>query len=377
MKQKISFQIELPYSKKRVQSWLNAFPIGPQGKSQLLDGPSHSTIVHEWIDDFGRYSKEAAEKSLRDRHTQMKYDLQVIDRYPMRPLKIAIAGCSGLIGSRLEAFLLAGGHQVTPIVRQKNRSGIYWNPSLHEIESEKLEGIDVIINLAGENIGEGRWSSEKMQAILESRVFAAETLKKGVASLKCPPELYLSASAIGYYAPSESPIDENAPKGEHFLSKVVELWERAAKQMNVRRQVFMRFGVVLSNRGGALKELILPFKLGLGARVGSKNQYMSWITIDDLIYNCYHTIHTHSLKGAVNFVAPEATTMEQLAATIGNELKKPNLLAIPDLPLKLLLGSQKAQEMLLVSHHIKPEKLLSSSAFFYYPTLQEALSHLI
>ncbi|MFV0339066.1 MAG: TIGR01777 family oxidoreductase [Parachlamydiaceae bacterium] len=278
-------------------------------------------------------------------------------------MQIAIAGASGLVGSALVPFLEKGDHVVIPLKRESDQ--LY---HLHDLTP------DVVINLSGENIA-SRWSEEKKKKIRDSRVRTTEMLAREAATSKNPPKLFLNASAIGYYGNREEvTLDESASKGSGFLSDVVEAWERALQPLKAAkiRTVAMRFGVVLSQEGGALAKMLTPFKLGMGGPVGSGKQFMSWIAIDDILGAIHHAITEERLEGAVNFVAPHPERNGDFVKTLGAVLGRPAIVPMPEWSVKLLFG-EMGQEILLSGAKVEPKKLLDSGYPFLYPDLNSAL----
>lgn len=310
------------------------------------------------------------------RHSVTKSDLEA--HKGVGKMKILIAGATGLVGSALVPFLTTGGHEVSILSRKESSEGIYWNPEKNILPKEKLENFDVIINLAGENIA-GRWTEKKKQKIKDSRIQSTGFLAKAMAELQNPPKTFINASAIGYYGiNAKGSVNENSPNGDGFLAEVCKEWEAAAlpAQQAGIRTVFTRFGIILSARGGALATMLIPFKLGLGGRVGSGKQWMSWIAIDDVIHAIYHVMINPDLKGAVNFTTPNPVQNEEYTKTLGKVLQRPTLFPLPAFIAKFLLG-EMAEELLLVSVKAEPERLQKSNYSFLFPKLKDALTHLL
>lgn len=297
-------------------------------------------------------------------------------------MKVLIAGSSGFIGESLVSYLQGAGHEVYRLVRQGplDDHHILFDPMMEKIDEERVEGFDVVVNLCGDNVGNARWTKHKKERILESRVHTTRFLAKVLSRLKRPPSIFLSASAIGYYGNSgDFVIQEGAKAGQGFLPSVCEAWEAAteeAEEVGIR-VVTLRFGIVLSPKGGALARMLLPYRLGLGGVIGSGSQYMSWIALDDLLGAIVHIINTDSLSGPVNFVAPYPVTNYEFTKTLGVELKRPTYLPLPEAMAKLVFGKEPAEEMLLASCRVKPLRLLESGYKFIYPRLDEALHHML
>ncbi len=310
------------------------------------------------------------------RHTQLMKDMKA--HKGVAAMKIAIAGSSGLIGTALKDFLTTGGHDVIPLVRD-NQDGIHWDPKNKQIDAAKLEGFDAVVNLSGENIVSSRWTDKQKRKIRSSRVestrFLAETIKK----LSSPPKVLINASAIGYYGHVEKgKVTESYLSGEGFLASVCEEWEAATECLMGEqiRIVNPRIGVALSPKGGALAKMLTPFKLGLGGVIGSGDQFMSWIDIEDLIRAFYFCLLTDSIHGPVNLTAPNPVTNKTFTKTLGRILKRPTIFPMPALIARLAFG-EMADEMLLRGAPVVPEKLLSAGFRFEYQTLEDSLKHLL
>jgi uncharacterized protein len=296
-------------------------------------------------------------------------------------MHILVTGASGLIGSALVSSLTAAGYSVTRLVRRPPQSGekaVRWDPLTGFIDASALEGLDGVVHLAGESIDE-RWTAAKKVSIRDSRVKGTEVLCEALAQLASPPKVLVSASAIGYYGDRGEEIlrEESAP-GSGFLAEVCRAWEAAtepARQAGLRT-VQLRFGVVLSPAGGALAKILPPFRLGLGGVLGSGRQYMSWIALDDAIGAIQQAIVTDNLQGPTNAVAPEAVTNQEFTHTLGKILRRPTVVPLPAFAARLMFG-EMADALLLASARVQPAKLLAVGYRFRYPTLAEALRHLL
>ncbi len=297
-------------------------------------------------------------------------------------MKILITGSTGLVGSELVLAMRDRGHQVIRLVRQEDQAGegcILWDPEHHEIDIADFEGFDAVINLAGENISTGRWTPEKKKKILNSRVIGTHMLSELLRMLSSPPKVFISASAIGIYGNrGDEVLDESSPPGAGFLAEVCKKWEEAARPAQEKgiRVLLMRMGVVLSEKGGALGKMLLPFKLGAGGVIGSGNQYTSWISIDDLIGAFLHVMSNESLSGPVNVVAPQPVTNRAFTKALGKILSRPTILPLPAFAAKMIFG-EMAEELLLSSTRALPKKLQDSGYSFLYPDLASALKHLL
>jgi len=287
-------------------------------------------------------------------------------------MKILVAGSSGLIGKALVSSLVAQGHQVVRLVRRQGEpNAIHWNPAEGVLNPADIEGFDAAINLAGENVAEGRWTEQRKRGILNSRVQATQLLSTTLSRLQNKPKVLINASAIGFYGDCGAKIvDEMSPVGQGFLADVCQKWEAAAEpavQAGIR-VVFTRFGVVLSKEGGALATMLTPFKWGLGGKIGSGHQFMSWVAIEDVV-GAIHFVLTHEgLQGPVNVNAPNPVTNEEFTKLLGKALHRPTFFSLPAFAAKLAFG-QMADEMLLASARVEPRRLLESGYVFMYPHL--------
>ncbi len=296
-------------------------------------------------------------------------------------MKIVVSGATGLVGSALTPVLASLGHDIVPLVRRQPAAGelvLAWDPERSMIDRDGLEGIDVVIHLAGENVF-GRWSAAKKQRIRESRVQGTRLLSDALAGLTRPPQALLAASAIGYYGDrGDEAVSEWSAPGEDFLAYVSRDWEgatTAAARAGIR-VVNMRFGVVLTTAGGALAKMLPAFRLGLGGRVGSGNQYLSWIALDDALNAIVHLLATSRLAGPANLTAPSPVTNREFARTLGKVLGRPAVLAVPAFALRLAFGSEGAA-MLQSGQRVLPGCLLASGFHFRFDTVEPALRHLL
>ncbi len=298
-------------------------------------------------------------------------------------MKFIITGSTGLVGTALVSLLESEGHQVSRLVRGKPRAGtseIEWHPNQNSvINREALEGHDAAIHLAGESVAEGRWTPEKKRRIRESRVKGTSLLAATLGQLKRPPRVLASASAIGFYGDrGDEVLDEASAPGNGFLADVCREWEAATASAEAAgiRVAHLRFGVVLSERGGALAKLLTPFKLGAGGKLGSGKQWMSWIAIDDAIAAIYKVVGADDVKGAVNIVAPNPVTNADFTETLGRVLERPTFFSVPAFAARLAFG-EMADEALLASQRVLPDKLKRHGFEFQYPQLDAALRHLL
>lgn len=300
-------------------------------------------------------------------------------------MRIAIAGSTGLVGSALISFWSKAGHQIVRLVRPTSHptddgsSSIPWNPDVGNLNPDTLEAVDAVINLAGESIFRGCWTTAKKQRILESRTKSTRLLATTLAKLTRPPWFFFSASAVGYYPSSGDRIlTESDPPGVGFLSDVCVAWEAATRPAVDRgtRTVHGRLGVVLSPEGGALAAQLPLFRWGLGGRLGSGKQFIPWIAIDDLVRAIDFCMTNEAIRGPVNLTALEPVTNAEFTKTLGRVLKRPTLLPAPALALRLALG-EMAEALLLPSLRVVPERLRERGFSFQYPTLELALRHVL
>ncbi len=295
--------------------------------------------------------------------------------------RVVVTGASGLIGTALCAALTAAGHPVTKMVRRSPGPGeAQWNPSAGTIDATALEGTWAVVHLAGEGIADAKWTDEQKAKVLDSRVKGTTLIAGALAGLTKKPSVFASGSAIGFYGDrGGETITEDSSAGTGFLADVVKAWEAsatAAVDAGIRT-VFLRTGIVLSTKGGALKAQLLPFKLGLGGRFGSGQQFLPWISIDDEVRAIVHCLHTESLRGPVNLTAPKPVTNAAFTKSLGGALHRPTLIPTPLFPVKLMFGAQMVKEMLLGGADVRPTALLASGFTFSQPELGAALADVL
>lgn len=296
-------------------------------------------------------------------------------------MKIAVTGSTGLVGSALVPFLTSGGHQVVRIVRSSTASddAVTWDPSLGQIDARRLEGLNAVVHLAGESIAARRWNAAQKARIRDSRVQGTKLLCETLARLKYPPRVLVSASAIGFYGNrGDEDLSEASPPGTGFLPEVCREWEAAtefAKGAGIR-VVPLRFGVILSPRGGALATMLTPFRLGVGGRVGNGRQWMSWISLDDAVGSIYHALCSDHVRGPANAVASNPVTNLEFTKTLGKVLGRPTIFPMPAFMARAAFG-EMADALLLASTRVLPCTLLDSGFAFLYPRLDGALRHVL
>lgn len=292
-------------------------------------------------------------------------------------MKILVTGASGFVGSQVVRQLAAQGDEILRLVRRKpaGPQEIRWDPQADQLDPAALEGVSAVVHLAGEPIAAGRWTPAKKARIRESRIQGTRLLAETLGSLSRPPQVLLSASAIGIYGcRGAEPLTEKSRPGKGFLAEVGVEWERATEPALKKgiRVVLLRIGIVLHPAGGALKKMLPAFRLGLGGPLGSGRQYMSWISREDLVGIIQHALVTPGLTGPVNAVSPRPVTNLEFTRALGKALHRPAFLPVPAVALKLLLG-KLADEALLASARVEPAQLKASGFRFKHPDLETAL----
>jgi uncharacterized protein (TIGR01777 family) len=297
--------------------------------------------------------------------------------------KIVVAGGSGFIGEPLVRRLLARGDDVAVLTRNPSKlaagRAVPWSPPSQESWIDEVADADIVINLAGENVGGGRWTEARKNRIMESRVDATSALVTAMARNPDRPRTLISASATGFYGDREDePLDESSTPGSGFLAKVTQQWEELARGAEpVARVVILRFGIVLAANGGALAKLLLPFRLGAGGPMGNGRQWMSWIDREDVLRMIEWSIDHEAARGAYNATAPTPATNHDFARALGRALHRPSILPTPAFALRLALGAEMANEMLLSGQRVLPKRATAEGFQFAYPELDAALAHAI
>ncbi len=292
-------------------------------------------------------------------------------------MDVLIAGASGLIGKALATALRADGCSVRTLVRREahSKSELAWNPVSRTIEWPTAYSPEAVVCLSGANIAGRRWSPSYKQEILDSRVRSVSLLSETIAALSKPPSVFITASAVGAYGANrgDDVLTEASTWGDDFLADVCRRWEAAARPaVDVGiRTVHLRFGIVLAKEDGALKKMLLPFRMGLGGPIGSGRQYMSWLTLNEAVNIVRFVTRHETIHGPVNAVAPDSVTNRAFTHALGAALHRPTVIPLPGLMVKAMMG-EMGEALLLGSTRVVPEKLLNAGYSFQSPTLPEA-----
>ncbi len=342
-----------------------ALPLGPLG-----------TMV------AGRHVRKKLQRMFDYRHAVAKEDIEAhAARKELASMHVVVSGSRGLVGSALVPLLTTGGHRVTRLVRgaAAGPDEAAWDPMRRQMDASRLDGADAVVHLAGENIAAGRWTPARKAEIRRSRVDGTRNLCEVLARLPRPPKVLVSASAIGLYGDRGAEVltEESAP-GTGFLTDVCREWEAATEPASRAgiRVVNLRFGMVLSPHGGALQKLLLPFRLGMGGRIGDGRQFTSWIALDDAVGVIHHALCEESVRGPVNAVAPGPVTNAEFTRTLARVLRRPTLLPVPAFAARLAFG-EMADALLLAGARVMPARLQASGYRFRFPDLESALRHLL
>jgi uncharacterized protein (TIGR01777 family) len=293
-------------------------------------------------------------------------------------MRVLISGSTGLVGSALIPALEEVGHEAVRLRRGNRVAGdLHWDPGAGSIDD--LSGIDAVVHLAGVGIGEKRWTEAQKKAVLDSRTIGTRLLSKAIAHAEPKPRALLSASAIGYYGDrAEDELTEESRPGVDFQATVCVEWEAATAEAEAAgvRTTHLRTGLVMASQGGVLKRMLLPFKMGIGGRVGSGNQFMSWISLEDTIGSVLHLLDS-DVSGPVNLTAPNPVTNAQFTTTLGEVLRRPTVLPTPLLRLKVVYGRELVQTLLLSSLRVVGTRLGESGYTFKHPNLEQALRSIL
>ncbi len=293
-------------------------------------------------------------------------------------MDVAVTGSHGFVGSALVPALGRAGHRVVPLVRgqPKSTDELAWDPEAGTIDAGGLEGIGGVVHLAGAGIGDKRWTDARKRLILESRTKGTTLLARTLAQLTRPPPVLVSASAIGYYGDrGDEPLDEQSAPGNDFVAGVCAQWEAAtAPAVDAGIRVARtRSGLILGREGGVFPRMLLPFRLGLGGRMGTGRQYMSWISIDDEVGAILHALTQDRVAGPVNLTGPRPVKNTEFTKTLGRVLHRPTAIPTPLLPLRARYGSELVQHLLVEGQRVLPKQLEHTGYVFAHPTLEEAL----
>lgn len=296
-------------------------------------------------------------------------------------MKIALTGASGFLGSALVPALRADGHDVLRLVRRAASAPdeVRWQPEAAEVDADALHGVDAVVHLAGANLGGRRWSAAYRRRILTSRVDGTTTISTAVAQLEPKPKVLLSASAVGFYGDTaDRVVDEGSPQGAGFLAEVVGQWEASTSAACAAgmRVVHLRSGIVLSKTGGVLKQVLPLFRLGLGGRLGSGRQYVSWISLPDELAAIRFLLTAAEISGPVNLTAPGAVTNAEYSKAIGRAVHRPAVVPVPAPALRLAVDGL-ADEVLLAGQRVHPRVLLEAGFDFAHPDIDLALAAVI
>jgi uncharacterized protein len=296
-------------------------------------------------------------------------------------VRVVVTGGSGLIGRALRPALVAAGHDVVALVRRAPGSGeARWDPAAGVIDAQFPEEAGAVVHLAGAGIGDRRWSPERKAEILGSRVESTGLLARSIAGLERPPAVMVSASAVGWYGDrGDEVLTEASGPGDGFLASVCRAWEDAADPARAAgvRVVHLRSGVVLARTGGALAKQLRLFEMGLGGRLGGGRQWLSWIALDDEIAAILHVLTDAAVDGPVNLSAPAPVTNAAFTRALGRAVHRPAVVRVPRLALRVALGAEFADELLLAGQRVVPTGLLEAGFAFRHPEIDGALASVL
>ncbi|MCF6247310.1 MAG: TIGR01777 family oxidoreductase [Desulfobacula sp.] len=371
-------QIRGPFSK-----WVHTHRFSQIGNgSSIMEDKVEFRLPFGFLSrPFYGFAKRQFERMFHYRHRILKYDMEHhVDKTP--PKRFLISGAGGTVGSALVPFLRTCGHKVVRLVRKKGNllpDELFWDPHNGILDLENTEYFDAVINLNGVDISRGKWTNSRKRKIIASRTHPTRLLVKKITGLEKKPKVFLSSSAVGFYGDRDDHVlTESDENGACFIAKVCRRWEnqsQAAVSAGIRT-VQLRIGIVLTPAGGALARMELPFKMGCGVRVGNGRQYMSWISMDDLLSSILFIVNTPEIKGPVNLTAPNPVTNTVFSKKLAGVFSKKVFFVLPKLVAKVLWG-QMGKETLLASARVKPEKLLNHGFQFQHETLLPALKDLL
>ncbi|MCA9323471.1 MAG: TIGR01777 family oxidoreductase [Planctomycetes bacterium] len=364
-------------------SWVHDHVFVPQGKESQLQDRVSFVLPGGPLGRLGKGSAiDRLERLFSYRHETTRRDLLRHASWTGAPLRVAVSGASGLVGSALCAFLRTGGHEVVELVRDqavRRPDQAQWSTEQGILEPEKLVDLDALVHLAGAGIADERWTPERMALLRSSRVEATERLLGSIRESVGLPAVVAVASAIGYYGDrGDEVLDESSRPGEGFLAELCQDWEAAARDVasDTTRVCSMRFGIVTTPTGGALKRMLLPFKLGGGGPVGGGRQWMSWVSIDDAVHAIFHILTHDAMTGPINVCSPQPVTNRDWGKTLGKTLKRPAILPLPAFAARAAFG-KLADPLLLASQRVSPSGLASSGFEFFDSELGSGLSRLL
>jgi uncharacterized protein len=297
-------------------------------------------------------------------------------------MRILIAGATGLVGTALGQALRENGHEVGQLVRPGGtpRTGdVRWDPASGSLDVAAMEGADAVVCLSGAGIGDGRWTPERKKVLRSSRVDVTRLLVESLGKMKRKPRVFVGASAIGYYGDrGDEILTESSTTGNDFLAQLARDWEAEAMRAESSgiRTVIVRFGVVLSAKGGALPRMLTPFKLGAGGRLGSGKQWMSWVALEDVVGIIRATIANDGIKGPVNLVAPNPVRNSDFTRALAGALHRPAIFPAPAFALRLALG-EMADGLLLSSQRVRPERMMAAGYGHRMTDLEAALRQIL
>ncbi|WP_457551523.1 TIGR01777 family oxidoreductase [Desulfobacula sp.] len=367
-----------PFSK-----WVHTHRFIPDGKeNSIMEDHVEFKLPFGFLSrPFYGFAKKEFERMFGYRHRVLKYDLEH-HMIKIKKKRILVSGASGTIGSALVPFLRTCGHEVIQLVRKdKNlsKNELFWDPYNGILDLEKAGPIDAVINLNGVDISRGWWTQKQKKKIMDSRIIPTRLLVEKMAGLDQKPGVFISSSAIGFYGEGgDAILTESTDKGKYFISRVCSQWEDAAvdAQKADIRTIRLRIGVVLTPAGGALARMELPFKTGCGVKLSNGRQYMSWISMDDLVSGILYILNTRKIKGPVNLVTPHPVTNKVFSETLAMVFSKKVFFTMPKF-LALALWGKMGKETLLTSARVSPEMLLKNGFKFQHGTLLEALKDLL
>ncbi len=357
--------------------WVHVHAVEPEGEAARLVDTVDFQLP---LGPIGRLASPLAlrelERMFAFRQGRVADDLGRHSRYADRPrMRVGVTGQSGLIGTRLASYLRTGGHEVVPLVRRPAQPNeITWDPAGGVLEPADLEGLDAIVHLAGESVS-GRWTAKRRQAILESRVDGLRLLRAAMGASTDGPRILLAASAIGWYGPDrgDEELDEKSAEGGGFLAGVCRAAEDELRKASADgiRTIPMRLGIVLHPRGGALRRMLLPARLGLSGPIGTGRGWWSWIDLEDVLGAVEHLLHS-GLEGPVNVVAPAPVQQREFARTLGRALRRPSFMPLPAVAVRMMFG-EMGREVLLASQRVRPTRLEEDGFGFLQPELENSL----